>query len=186
MTGAFARIVAWFSARWIDKSKPPAWAIRNDMANQTKSEQAPEEAFDKYFTGRSKWFKPAEIRFLGASHYGKGNGRGLNEIPPKSLWPNIIPTLEQADRLREFFGSPLRILSGYRTPELNRAISGASGSLHMQFKALDLSPASPDPAEARRLKGCAAILHSRNKALKGGLGCYSWGVHLDCGPFREW
>ena len=39
--------------------------------------------------------------------------------------------------LRDRFG-PIRINSGYRCPELNRAVGGASNSLHMRGEAADI------------------------------------------------
>jgi uncharacterized protein YcbK (DUF882 family) len=144
----------------------------------------PEQKFDKFFTGKSQYFTPAEIGFMGGGN-STGKGKGKNELPPENLWPNILPTLEMADWLRGFYDAPLKVLSAYRSPAYNAAIGGAKGSLHMQFKAMDLAPASADPAAIKRLKGCAEILVKRG-VLKGGVGRYSWGIHIDCGPRRDW
>ena len=40
--------------------------------------------------------------------------------------------------LREAFGCPIYVSSGYRHPDLNRAIGGAKRSQHMEGRALDL------------------------------------------------
>lgn len=40
--------------------------------------------------------------------------------------------------LREAFGCPIYVSSGYRGPELNRAIGGSQRSQHMEGRALDL------------------------------------------------
>lgn len=39
---------------------------------------------------------------------------------------------------RDFFGVPIRVSSGYRSPELNKAIGGSSRSQHSKGEALDL------------------------------------------------
>ena len=138
------------------------------------------EDFQNFFADKSVHFSPKELAFLGAS-----NTKGLNKLPPVSLWPNILPTLKQADALRHFFGAPLRILSAYRTPEYNKSIDGASRSFHTKFMALDLTPVKNTPDEIHRLKGCVEVLIKRG-LLDGGVGRYQWGVHLDCGPRRDW
>lgn len=40
--------------------------------------------------------------------------------------------------LRDAFGCPIYVSSGYRGPELNRAIGGSTRSQHMEGRALDL------------------------------------------------
>ena len=42
------------------------------------------------------------------------------------------------DPLRAAYGQPIRISSGYRCPELNRAVKGAATSVHMVGYAADL------------------------------------------------
>lgn len=39
---------------------------------------------------------------------------------------------------RDFFGVPIRVSSGYRSPELNKAIGGSTRSQHSKGEALDL------------------------------------------------
>lgn len=42
------------------------------------------------------------------------------------------------DRAREFFGSPIIITSGYRTPEHNESVGGVKGSSHTMGLAVDI------------------------------------------------
>lgn len=42
--------------------------------------------------------------------------------------------------VREKFGSPIVITSGYRPPIVNKAIGGARNSQHLYFRALDMQP----------------------------------------------
>jgi len=65
---------------------------------------------------------------------------GIDNVPDDE-W--VIENLRQvADRIfqpcRDHFGSPLYVSSGYRSPELNRAICGSKRSQHIQGRALDL------------------------------------------------
>lgn len=67
---------------------------------------------------------------------------------------NTIPELVEAhivelvdillDPLREAWGGPLTVSSGYRCPELNRAVRGSATSAHLAGWAADLVPASDD------------------------------------------
>ena len=41
--------------------------------------------------------------------------------------------------LRDIYGKPIRINSGYRCPELNKAVGGVSNSMHQNGEASDLS-----------------------------------------------
>ena len=68
---------------------------------------------------------------------------------------NRIPELAEAhivelvdillDPLREAWGGPLIVTSGYRCPELNRAVGGSATSAHTAGWAADLVPDSDDP-----------------------------------------
>lgn len=65
---------------------------------------------------------------------------GIDNVPDDE-W--VVENLRQiAERVfqpcRDHFGSPLYVSSGYRSPELNRAIGGSKRSQHMQGRALDL------------------------------------------------
>lgn len=53
------------------------------------------------------------------------------------------------DAIRDHFGKPLTVSSGFRCPELNKAIRGANNSQHMEGEALDIIPcgSAPTPKE---------------------------------------
>lgn len=87
---------------------------------------------------------------------------------------NILPTVHYADLLRETFG-PTRVTSGYRCHKYNKSVGGAPNSLHTEFNALDLQPASGDPDLWAR------YLHTIGQTRAGGLGVYhdSNFVHID-------
>lgn len=132
------------------------------------------------------------IRFFGAHelHGRETRGGPFVIVPPVDLWPNIIPTLELADEIREKMGSPLHVWSGYRSPEYNTLVGGSPTSEHMEFRALDLH----SPTDYERLKAIAAEVmdHAAARGLRTGLGTYddSRFLHIDTGAekarYRRW
>ncbi len=48
------------------------------------------------------------------------------------------------DPLRDAWGAPLRVNSGYRSTALNRAIGGTATSQHLRGEAADITAGSPD------------------------------------------
>ena len=51
---------------------------------------------------------------------------------------NLNYTLERLEEIREAYGEPIIITSGYRCPELNAAVGGASNSQHRKGEAVDI------------------------------------------------
>ena len=82
--------------------------------------------------------------------------------------PNLIPILE---KIREHFGKPVNINSGYRTPSYNRKTQGAAkNSQHMYGNAADISIKGVTPLEIYKW---LRTWHT------GGLGLYDTFVHVD-------
>lgn len=52
--------------------------------------------------------------------------------------------VSRLDLLRGLYGRPLRITSGYRCSERNRAVGGKSDSAHMMGKAADIAAGSEE------------------------------------------
>jgi len=118
-----------------------------------------------------------------------------NSVPPKSLWPNIARTLVLLDRFRSEIGVPVRLLSTYRDFDYNKAIGGAGGSMHMEFRAIDFTCASGTPASwAQKLRGYRGQVfrdpHTGDDfRFRGGIGVYpnSHFVHIDTrGNDADW
>lgn len=64
--------------------------------------------------------------------------RGIDNAPPEHVVNSLaILCDELLEPIRERFG-PVQITSGYRSPELNRAVGGSSGSQHIKGEAADL------------------------------------------------
>ena len=76
---------------------------------------------------------------------------GINNEPDEWTTENLRQiAINVFQPLRDHFGVPIYVSSGYRGPELNRAIGGAKRSQHMEGRALDLDGdvyGSPSNAE---------------------------------------
>ena len=64
---------------------------------------------------------------------------GIDNTPNEEHLQNLqVVVNEIAQPLRDHFGKPVRINSGYRSPALNDAIGGSKKSQHSKGEALDL------------------------------------------------
>ena len=64
---------------------------------------------------------------------------GIDNTPDEWVIENLKKVAEHIFQpLRDGLGVPIYVSSGYRSPELNRAIGGAKRSQHMEGRALDL------------------------------------------------
>ena len=61
---------------------------------------------------------------------------------------NIINTMEKLDAIREEYGMPLYITSGYRCPELNKKVDGKEKSQHLNGQAADINLGSTEKNRA--------------------------------------
>ena len=62
----------------------------------------------------------------------------VNRIP-QELVPHMERLINEVlDPLREWYGRPVYVNSGYRCPELNRAVGGVGNSFHLDGYAADL------------------------------------------------
>lgn len=107
-------------------------------------------------------------------------------VPPRRLWPAIVPTLRYIrDELVPVTG-PLRVVSGYRDPAANSCFRGARASRHLRFAALDLMPVRALSRADLIARLCP--LHARTGARdKVGLGIYTiTRFHIDTAGYRRW
>lgn len=64
---------------------------------------------------------------------------GINNIPNKDATNNLmILAVKILQPLREAYGKPITITSGYRCNELNKAVKGSATSQHLKGEAADL------------------------------------------------
>jgi hypothetical protein len=125
-----------------------------------------------------RYFSAAELLTKGGSH----SAANPNGEPARVLWGNIREAALAADEARHRLGSPILIASGYRSLAYNRAIGGAKGSYHLQFRALDLRPTRAAPEALH-----AILLQLRKEGFPGakGIGKYPTFCHTDNGPVRD-
>ena len=83
----------------------------------------------------AKYFKAAEM--LGSETAEKNK---INNTPSVEVQQNIEELLEVLDDLREFYGKPIKISSGYRCATLNKLVGGSPTSAHVIGYAADLQP----------------------------------------------
>lgn len=84
------------------------------------------------------------------------------------------------DPLREAWGAPIVVNSGFRCAELNTAVAGAKGSQHLFGEAADIEAASRDPKDNRRLFELIRDMCLPYDQLIDEYG-YDW-VHVSFGP----
>lgn len=77
--------------------------------------------------------------------------RGIDNTPSPDTVANLKRTAELLEQVRGLLGKPLIVTSGYRSPEVNRAIGGATHSQHMVGQAADfVVPGFGTPIEVAR------------------------------------
>lgn len=71
--------------------------------------------------------------------------RGIDNTPNEEVKANLEALIENVlDPLREAYGKPIYVNSGYRSPELNRAVGGVANSFHLQGYACDIDMGDKD------------------------------------------
>lgn len=68
------------------------------------------------------------------------NRLGISNKPDSQALENIKKTAEALQVIRDAFGKPLVISSGYRCPALNKAVGGSPTSSHVYGFAVDFKP----------------------------------------------
>lgn len=97
---------------------------------------------------------------------------------------NIKFLATQLQILREALGRPIKVISGWRSPNYNKRIGGAKESQHMYGRAADIKVVGMAPPEVH-----AAVLKliKEGKITQGGVGKYSTFVHYDTrGTAARW
>ena len=80
---------------------------------------------------------------------------------PKEAEENLRALVDEVlDPLREAYGRPIRVNSGYRCPRLNTLVGGTPNSQHMRGEAADIQPVVGNEADLPQL---ARILISNGK-----------------------
>ena len=78
--------------------------------------------------------------------------KGIANVPSAEERANLEALIENVlDPLREAWGKPIIVNSGFRCERLNKAVGGAAGSQHKTGEAADIEAVTRDPADNRRL-----------------------------------
>lgn len=76
--------------------------------------------------------------------------KGINNTPTDNVRKNLTALVDNVlDPLRDWYGKPIRVNSGYRCPALNKAVGGVANSQHLTGQAADID--TDDRAENRKL-----------------------------------
>lgn len=77
---------------------------------------------------------------------------GIDNRVPVDLQPNIEALVDKVlDPLREAYGKPIVVMSGYRCDKLNRAVGGAVNSHHKKALAADIVGRPATVSENKRI-----------------------------------
>lgn len=64
----------------------------------------------------------------------------IDNTPSEEIKEHLEELMEFLDGLRKEWGSPIRVTSGYRCPQLNKKVGGSATSAHMIGYAVDMQP----------------------------------------------
>jgi len=94
----------------------------------------------KYFTIRELTSSATAVR------------KGIDNTPDERVKANLKALVANVlDPLRERYGKPIVVTSGYRCEKLNRAVGGAKNSQHVTGEAVDIRSVSDRVADNKAL-----------------------------------
>lgn len=107
--------------------------------------------------------------------------KGIDNTPSPTVVANLRLLIEKIlDPLREAWGQPIVVDSGYRCPKLNKAVKGAANSQHLLGQAADIRTLKDTPAENKKLFELVQRLKLPYDQLIDEYG-YNW-IHVSYGP----
>lgn len=66
--------------------------------------------------------------------------KGITNTPDNTTIERMNALMDEClDKVRALWGKPIGVNSGYRSPELNRAVGGAKNSQHIRGEAADIT-----------------------------------------------
>ena len=107
--------------------------------------------------------------------------KGIDNTPGEVEKNNLIALVENVlDPLREAWGQPIIITSGYRCPALNRAVGGAAASQHVKGEAADIRTVSDTIEDNKALYELIRVLNLPIDQCINEYG-YDW-IHVSYSP----
>lgn len=88
----------------------------------------------------------------------RARAQGIDNTPTQEALENLKVLMAGLEEVRAIIGKPMLISSGYRCPELNKAIGGAKKSAHVEGFAADFTcPQFGTPDKAVRAISASGI-----------------------------
>lgn len=107
--------------------------------------------------------------------------KGIDNTPDNVVRANLTSLVANVlDPLREAYGKPIIVTSGYRCPKLNKAVGGAAKSQHMKGQAADIRTVSDTVEDNRALFNLIIKLRLPFDQLIDEYG-YNW-IHVSYAP----
>lgn len=110
-------------------------------------------------------------------HFSKSEfeSRDGKKMPPKVL-DNIVRLAANLEVLRAYLNAPIKINSGYRSPEYNKSVGGVKNSQHTKGTAADIVVKG---MHSKDVYNSIEHLISIGEMQEGGLGLYDTFIHYD-------
>lgn len=143
--------------KWGPKSQAAAARFLRDFTGEETSEDSPEVDF----WDTVQHFRREEFRCK--------CGKYCNGFPVE---PDAT-MVRYADAIRERLGVPLNVNSGIRCEQHNANVGGVKNSQHVLGTACDLG--APSGISPEKMASVAEEVIGNT----GGIGIYSWGIHID-------
>ena len=122
-------------------------------------------------------------------------GHAAYAVPPRELWPRMVPTLRLIAQIEAETGLSLDAArSGWRAEAVNRCAGGAARSRHRENVALDIDLPPQEPARPGHtassdiaLERLCGFWRRHGQAEAMGLGFYTpTRIHIDTAGYRTW
>ena len=86
----------------------------------------------------------------------------IDNTPNATVKSHLNELIKFLNPLREAWGSPVLVTSGYRSKKLNRLVGGSPSSVHMIGYAVDLVPKNGKMTDFKKFDQCIIERNARN------------------------